>query len=76
MLPGRVSESAFGPHHRTPRPIGPERPGFDCGDMDSESGHLLADRLENPFQRVLLPDYQKTGECGTVLRPGQTVTGR
>ncbi|MQY17452.1 hypothetical protein [Nocardia macrotermitis] len=24
----------------------------------------------------LLPDYQKTGECGTVLRPGQTVTGR
>ncbi|WP_264766327.1 hypothetical protein [Nocardia macrotermitis] len=44
--------------------------------MDSESGHLLADRLENPFQRVLLPDYQKTGECGTVLRPGQTVTGR
>ncbi len=24
----------------------------------------------------LLPDYQKTGECGTVLRPGQTVNGR
>ena len=22
----------------------------------------------------LLPDYQKAGECGTVLRPGQTVT--